>query len=309
MKFEFSVITGPLGQYLQKNAPKILTAIGIATSAAAVATAVKSTRKLDAVLEEHKEALDTIKETPITEEYTEKDAKKDTAIVKGKCALDIAKLYAPTLILEGVSVGCFVGSHDILQRRNAALSAAALMTDQAFKDYRKRVADRFGEEVDKELKYKVVEREVSEEVTDKNGKTKTVKRKEKMVEASEHNDFTVIFDESSPYWEKNSEYNKSFIMSRIKMANQDLVRNYRLGKGGFYTINDWYDSIGVPRTKAGACAGWVYNPAYPEGHISMGIFDLSDPAKRDFINGYERSIILDPNYDTLDVFSAIGVKK
>ena len=72
---------------------------------------------------------------------------------------------------------------------------------------------------------------------------------------------------------------------------------------GHLFLNEVYDMIGLPRTKAGAVVGWLY-PAgrYDDlqlnGFVDFGIFDMWSDAKRaDFVNGYERSILLDFNVD------------
>ena len=46
-------------------------------------------------------------------------------------------------------------------------------------------------------------------------------------------------------------------------------------------------------------AGWVYNEENPRGdnYIDFGIFDVNKEPARDFVNGYEKSILLDFNVD------------
>ena len=64
-------------------------------------------------------------------------------------------------------------------------------------------------------------------------------------------------------------------------------------------LNEAYDALGFPRTKAGAVTGWVYDENEPIGdnYIDFGIFNLNSEAARNFVNGYERSIWLDFNVD------------
>ena len=64
-------------------------------------------------------------------------------------------------------------------------------------------------------------------------------------------------------------------------------------------LNEAYDQLGIPRTKAGAVVGWVYNEKDPVGdnYIDFGIYDPKDEKARDFVNGYERVILLDFNVD------------
>ena len=56
--------------------------------------------------------------------------------------------------------------------------------------------------------------------------------------------------------------------------------------------------LGFPRTKAGAVVGWLYDPKRPElgdTYVDFGMYDVRKPKAVDFVNGYERSIILDFN--------------
>ena len=45
--------------------------------------------------------------------------------------------------------------HNIISKRYVAMSAAYASADKSFKEYRKRVIDRFGEDTDTELRYGV----------------------------------------------------------------------------------------------------------------------------------------------------------
>ena len=56
------------------------------------------------------------------------------------------------------------------------------------------------------------------------------------------------------------------------------------------------------KTQIGQQAGWTYNKHNPnmqngDGFVDFGIYDVNSLPKRDFINGYEKSIILDFNVE------------
>lgn len=99
-----------------------------------------------------------------------------------------------------------------------------------------------------------------------------------------------FFDEACPAWTKNSEYNLSFLKLQQQYAN-DILKS----KGHIF-LNDVYDMLGMPRTKAGQVVGWVYNETNPVGdnYVDFGIFEEHN---RKFVNGYETSILLDFNVD------------
>ena len=68
-----------------------------------------------------------------------------------------------------------------------------------------------------------------------------------------------------------------------------------------------YDALGFDRTQAGQIVGWVYDEKNPTGDnfIDFGIYDINDPQKVRFINGHERSILLDFNVDG-NVYELLG---
>ena len=74
--------------------------------------------------------------------------------------------------------------------------------------------------------------------------------------------------------------------------------NELLKSRGYVLLNEVYRAIGIPESKDGHVVGWVYNEKNPNGdnYIDFGIYDNHE-ANRLFVNGYERSILLDFNVD------------
>ena len=64
-------------------------------------------------------------------------------------------------------------------------------------------------------------------------------------------------------------------------------------------LNEVYDMLGIPKSKAGQVVGWVYDEENPVGdnYVDFGIYDLSKERVRRFVNGDERNILLDFNVD------------
>jgi hypothetical protein len=64
-------------------------------------------------------------------------------------------------------------------------------------------------------------------------------------------------------------------------------------------LNEVYDMLGAKRTRAGAVMGWFYDKEgkYSDNYIDFGIFDIHNEKACDFVNGIEKSIILDFNVD------------
>ncbi len=282
---------------VRKHSPEILAGVGVVGVIASTVMACKATTKLSDVLEESKEQLDKIKEVatdPAYEEkYSQDDAKKDTTITYVQTGVKVAKLYAPSVILCAGSLGCLLASNNILKKRNAALSAAYMTVDKSFKEYRKRVADRFGEEVEKEIRYNIKAKEVT--TVDENGNevTETVKVMDETDDPNTYSDYARFFDESCAAWQNDAEYNLTFLKAQQQYAN-DLLKS----RGRLF-LNEVYRMLGIDETKAGQVVGWVYNPDNPTGDnfVDFGIYNMQRERVRAFVNGYEPNILLDFNVD------------
>ena len=150
--------------------------------------------------------------------------------------------------------------------------------------------ERFGDEVDKELKYNIKPLTVQEKTVDENGNEVVTEKTVKIADPGEHNMYTRIFDESSCYWSKTSDYNQMFLIGRERYAND------KLNAQGYLFLNDVLEMLDLPRTKEGQMVGWVKDPKIGrDDYIDFGIFNANKKSNRAFINGYEPSIWLDFN--------------
>ena len=297
MKEKFvNVYNGVKGK-VEKHSPEILMGVGVVGVVTGTVMACRATLKLNDILEEAQETRDKIKEVASNpnyeDKYTEEDAKKDLTINYVQTGVKVAKLYAPAVAVGVAGVGCVLASHDIMRKRNVALSAAYLTVDKSFKEYKQRVVDRFGEEVEKEIRYGIKAEEIIETVTDEEGNETTVTETVKTMNPTLYSDYARFFDEASPCWQNDPEYNLMFLKAQQQYAN-DLLR----AKGRLF-LNDVYEMLGIEKTKAGQIVGWVYDRENPNGDnfVDFGIYDMSKERVRAFVNGYETNILLDFNVD------------
>ena len=288
-----------VGFQIKKHSPEILLVTGITGVVTSAVMACKATTKVDTIIEESKKSIDMIHEgmeagNICDVEYTEEDGKKDLAIVYIQTGVKFAKLYGPSVLLGLTSIGCILASNNIIHKRNVALSAAYTAIDRSFKGYRSRVIERFGENMDRELRYNIKTQEVKETVVDEEtGKKKTVKSTVSVVDPNTYSDYARFFDEYCAGWTKDAEYNLMFLRQQQNYANELLKSR------GHLFLNEVYDMLGIDRTKAGNIVGWIYDEKHPIGDnfVDFGIYVLDNEKARDFVNGRERSILLDFNVD------------
>lgn len=297
---------------IQKHSPEILIVAGVTGVVASAVLACRATLKVDAVVEDTKAKINKINvatEKGVTEagqEYTAEDGKKDLSIVYAQTGVKFLKLYGLPVALGTLSLASIIASHNILSKRNAALAAAYAAVDTSFKTYRDRVIERFGEGLDKELKYNVKPKEIEETVVDEKGKEKKVTVLKNYVDPTDVSEYARFFEKYTRdekgnviinrCWEENNEYNLLFLKAQQQYAN-DLLRS----KGRLF-LNEVYEMLGLPRSKAGQIMGWVYDSDaqseddYGDHYVDFGILASSENYS-DFIYNDNEGILLDFNVD------------
>ena len=283
------------GFQVKKHSPEILVVVGVAGVVTSTVMACKATTKAGDILEEHKNQMNAIDQVVKMDrdDYTEEDHKKDTTIVYTQTAIKFVKLYSPSIMIGALSLGCIIYSHNILTKRNAALAAAYATVDRGFKEYRGRVVERFGKELDHELRYNIKAQEFEKTEVDKKGNEKVVKETVNVADPNLYSDYARFFDDGCNGWSKDPEQNLTFLKCQQAYANEKLKAN------GYLFLNDVYKMLGIPATKAGQIVGWIYDEKNPIGDnfVDFGLYDMNKPVVRDFVNGYERTILLDFNVD------------
>lgn len=294
MNKNFKFYGNRAGLLFKKHSPAILTGIGIVGTIVSIIMASKATLKLEETLDTSKQHMDDIKESKDT--LTEKEYKKELANAYLKSSVAIGRLYLPTVAVATASISCLLGAQGILSGRNVALMAAYKAVEESYDQYRQRVIDELGKDKDVEFKYGLRKEKVTVEYTDEDGKKK--KKKEEIAVVDEdvfhkYSQYARYFDELNPNWEKSAEYNLLFLRKAQDYAN-DLLR-----ARGHVFLNEVYDILDVPRSKAGAVVGWVFDPddTGRDNYVDIGIYNINLERSHAFVNGYEKAILLDFNVD------------
>jgi hypothetical protein len=260
----------PVKTVAHRYGPEILTGVGITSGIGTVVLASKATLELESLVD--------IARANIQNAPDSKAAAK--ARIDG--IMSIAKLYSPAATLGAVSVVSILGAHGIMRKRNVALAAAYKALDASFNEYRKRVVAELGEEKDFEFRQGMETKERT-----RNGEKVQVTT----VDPNKHSVYARYFDELSTEWSKQPEYNLVLLRSKQNYWND------RLQIDGFVFLNDVYEDLGLERTQAGQMVGWSLKHANSDGYIDFNIYDFSSQKAREFVNGKERSILLDFNVD------------
>jgi hypothetical protein len=279
---------------VRKHSPAILMTVGVTGLVGTVVLASKATLSLEGIIDAHDEkiaqaaaarAKDEAGELPEGKSYTEDDAKRDKTIIYTQTAVQVVKLYLPATALGVASIAAIVSGHTGLSRRNAATMAAYASLQAGFEKYRERVREQFGEDKDKELAQP--KQLIVEETDAESGET----RETFQFDTHGLSVYARFFEDGNPRWQKEPGYNHMFVRSQQNYLND------RLQAVGVVFLNEAYDALGIPRCKEGQVVGWVRDNPNGDNYIDFGLDNPDNEAAREFVDGRERSILLDFNVD------------
>lgn len=281
--------------FLRKHSPEILVFGGVAGMVASGVMACKATVHLPEVRDKVQAKIDAVHNQKKNDACNaEDDNGRNIAKAYFQAGVEYAKLYAPSCIVGGLSIAGILAGNNILRKHNVALAAAYATLDTSYKQYRSRVADRFGEDVEREILYDIHEKTVKETVIDENGKAKEIKKK--VAVSGCIGEYARYFEQgASIAWEPNMEYNMFFLNLQQRIANDQLRAH------GFLFLNDVYQMLGFPKTRAGQAVGWVYDQENADkykndNYIDFRIQEIRRTDKND-PNGCVETILLDFNVD------------
>lgn len=284
------------------RAPEILLISGIGCMVGSTIFACKGTLKAKEVLAMHKDRIGTIEEVrklmhdesidPNTlvdndgNVITEQDLKMDTVQSYVMMSKDYIRIYWPAVALGVVGVILLTKSYGVLKTRNIALISAYNILAKAFKEYRGRVVEELGEEMDHHYRYGTMM--VSDKIvgTDENGKKITTKETGHIYDDKilTGDAYSRVFDCNCSNWCNNDEYNLMFVKAQEDLFNLDLRKH------GVVFLNDVYTALGFEKTQAGQVVGWSTNGT-GDGVIEFNVKKVKT------VNNIANGLLIDFNVD------------
>ena len=235
----FSSIVKVVKTAVSKHSPEILTGIGIAGMITTTVLAVRATPKAVQLIEAKKEEL-----------HQDELNAVDTVKAAWKC-------YIPAAVTGVVSSACLIGASSVHVRRNAALATAYKLSETALTEYKAKVVETIGEKKEQIIKDKVAEERVKNDPVSKTEVFVTEKGN------------TLCYDTIS------GRYFKSDIEA-LRRTENDL--NERLFGEMYISLNEFYDAIGLSRTRIGDDLGWNIHWGQIKLEFSSQIADDGTPA-------------------------------
>lgn len=288
--------------FIKQNSPAILTGLGVIGGVTAAVMACRATTKLATIKANTQQNIDEInnhvEENGYSEEYTEEDHKNDIVIVKTKGALNIVKLYAPAVAIGVTAVFCILSGNHIMKKRNAALAAAYTVLDRGFNEYRNRVKERFGEEIENQIRYDIRPETVQTTIINEDGTETIVEETKDVPHVNFESIYARFFDEYCTGYSKSPMANINTI-NLVRAQAQNMLETR-----GYLFLNEVYKLFGMDQSEAGQVVGWIFKKedGGKDGYVdfgigSAGLTESRREAQSLFLNGIEKSILLDFNVD------------
>ena len=265
---------------LNKNSPTILVVTGVVGFGATAVMAAKATRRLDPILESHKDTRALI--TSDSE-----GSQREIVKVYANTTASLTKLYGPTLVVGTASAASILYGHKILKGRHVATLLAYSGLQEQFASYRERVSAVIGEERERDLHDGAMLQ--YEEDPNHKGEYKLV-AKYPEGDKGTASYLRPFFDEVNKNWTPHAETNYQFLKAVQSHVNRVLqVR-------GHVFLNDVLDDLGIERCPEGAISGWLYG-GEGDDYIDFGFMASQDPQAILFRNFAEKSVQLNFNID------------
>lgn len=224
----FGTITKTVFAFGKENGPTICAVGSGACTVLAIVAGSKATLKASEIVEAHRDGMKSEDETERREETL-------------KVVKELTPVYAPTVVLGVSSLVLLYASNRMHLKREAALLAAANLTEMAYKSYADKVKEIAGEETDTKVKEAVQEDFANDILKD-------------LPAADPIDTFTYTGkgeDAVIDMWT-----GRKFRSSVIAIREALVTLNYRLQSEMRVTLNDLYYELGLDSIGAGEVMGW-----------------------------------------------------
>lgn len=213
-------LVGAAERMIHRNAPQILTSLGVAGMLTAIVFAVGATPKAMRLLDEKKKKDGVNKLTPL-----------ETVKTAGPC-------YIPTAIAAAASTACLIGANNVNGHRNAALATAYSLSESALRTYQEKTTELVGEK--------------------KEGEIRDASAKQRLENGLRSNPTIFVTGNGKVHcYDIISEKVFMSDMETIRKAQNDI--NDRINDEMYVRYNDFLALIGAPPMKTGDDLGFNVN--------------------------------------------------
>lgn len=250
-----------------KQAPVLLTVIGISSMVSSTVLAVRATPK--AILLKEKAEMEKNRDISA---YQEAQPLTPAELVRS-----CWRCYTPAFIMGVFGTACLIGANSVHLRRNAALAAAYALSETSFKDYKEKTAEVVGEKKETEIR-----NAVAKDAIEKNPPVEA-----DIIETGFGNN--LCYDPiCGRYFRCDIEKLKSSLVE----LNMSLISE------GWVSLNDYYERLRLPESRIGDDLGWNLNECHDTVQLKLSA-QLADNLAQTpcMVIGFQHGPIY--NYDSL----------
>ena len=249
------------GKAFKKATPTILTCISAAGVVVTVVLAVKATPKALKCIEKEKEVKNP--------ENGENLTRMETIAACWRC-------YIPAAATGIATIGCIFGANALNRRQQASLVSAYALASRSFNSYKRKVKELYGEEAHE----KVMASLAAEKSTKPEISAGSLAQMTSL-------GFEDANEEERLFYDAISDRYFQATISQVLQAEYHLNRNFAIG-GGFITLNQFYEFLGISRVKGGDEVGWMVSD-----ELYWVDFDHQKTVVDDGLNGEVECYIID----------------
>ena len=203
------------GKLVKRNAPIIVSTVGAVGVVSTAALAAKATPKALILLQQAKE-------------------EKNEELLLTEKVIAMAPAYIPATLVGVATVACIFGAHVLNKKQQAALMSAYALLSSSYQEYKDKVKELHGEEVENQVKNAVANDKYEKEDREDDGKN-------------------LFYDE----------YSKRFFRATNEMVlRAEYYINKEVNLNYYATLNEFYDLVGLPLTDYGNYVGWSSSQMY-----------------------------------------------
>lgn len=188
-----------------------------------------------------------VKATPKALEKIKADSQKKhegdlNGYTKAEAVKSSWRFYIPTAIFGISTLVCIFGANALNKKQQAALTSAYMLLNNTYKEFAKNDEDG----------------DVRKDV---------VKNKAESIDISPNKDYYLFYEFN---------YGEFFERSLEDVLSAEYLFNQKFISTGYANLNDFYEFIGLPKSKIGETLGWRNDDGYPWIDFEHELVELED---------------------------------
>ena len=290
------------GLFIKKYSPTILAIAGTVSTIAGVVLACKASADSAEDIAQAKEDVAQVKADLETKENADeiKACKKEIRGIRWKVIKKVGPKYLVAIALVGGGISMLWVSKMIITYWLNGTSAAYIALENKYQTLEDSVVREYGEDALERLKFGVTDEVAEIRYTDPNGIEKaSMETFNGVVDTNQIGLFTLIFDKRSPRYVGDATHDLANIIDW-----QEHVFTPMLRMKGAINLSDIAETMRIlpdspEQLVAWRNTWWIYKPeaADKDCHINLRPRVMYDKSSKNYKNGYNAVIVLDPNYD------------